>query len=161
MDLCLIFPSNERQHTMSFSLHSDSKQWDDPEEVDQDQHFHHEDSMNRKNISHILQWLFCEAKNKLLFFLLVRHFDHWSTDWNVLVPFNDVRQTNDGKTIRIEYREKNGAIYEVFFFRRNLSSSKHDDEIVSKLEIEIFINCPLKKSDGELSMKWKGPLIVI
>ena len=30
-----------------------------------------------------------------------------------LVPANEVHETNDGKTIRIEYREENGAIYKV------------------------------------------------
>jgi len=33
-----------------------------------------------------------------------------------LVPANEVVETTDGKTIRVEYREENGIIYKVFKF---------------------------------------------
>ena len=36
--------------------------------------------------------------------------------WILLVPANEVQETNDGKTIRIEYREENGTIYKVYSF---------------------------------------------
>lgn len=36
-----------------------------------------------------------------------------------LVPQNEVHETPDGKTIRIEYREENGTIYKVFICLSN------------------------------------------
>jgi hypothetical protein len=41
---------------------------------------------------------------------------------NYLVPANEVYETNNGKTIPIEYREENGTIYKVsnIFKRRFL-----------------------------------------
>jgi hypothetical protein len=37
----------------------------------------------------------------------------------LIVPANETYDTNDGKTIRIEYREENGTIYKVFSARQH------------------------------------------
>ncbi len=34
----------------------------------------------------------------------------------LLVPPNEVYETGDGKTIRVEYREENGTIFKVFIY---------------------------------------------
>lgn len=48
-----------------------------------------------------------ERRSLNIFLLFLFHFRFFS------VPPNEVHQTNDGKTIRIEYREENGTIYKV------------------------------------------------
>jgi hypothetical protein len=63
-----------------------------------------------------------------------------------LVPANEVHETNDGKTIRIEYREENGTIFKVYSFSFEKKQifrfiNLLDNKNISKSKIESITNC--------------------
>ena len=68
----------------------------------------------------------------------------------ILVPAEEIYKTDDGKTIRIEYREENGTIYKVFPTRLLLITNQNrlflDDKNISKSKIKSFARRGRKKS---------------
>lgn len=89
---------------------------------------------------------------------------HWSIVLKyVLVPPNEVHQTNDGKTIRIESREENGTIDKVFSHWHSIiswSSSLSrclDNKNLSKWKIASFTDCRRKKSERKIFSRLEKP----